>query len=147
MVNYGLAYHDSVHLCYLSSCDMISLSFKWFLFSSSPPVSPYVSIIQNCLFPSPVHRSYLSLLSLPFSPYVPIIQTPRPVTLPIPVSVSKMGWLCSGRSRGGGALTLSAWVPTAKLQPPFFFFIKDSPCFATSKFTAPSFYGCLRTAP
>ena len=48
---------------------------------------------------------------------------------------------------GGGGVTDSLSLSTncETTAPPIW--TKDSPCFATSKFTAPSFHGCPRTAP
>ena len=45
---------------------------------------------------------------------------------------------------GGGIASLSVGTNCETTAPPFW--TKDSPCFATSKFTAPSFHRCPRTA-
>ena len=46
---------------------------------------------------------------------------------------------------GGGTDSLSLGTNCETTAP--LFWTKDSPYFATSKFTAPSFHGCPRTAP
>ena len=50
-----------------------------------------------------------------------------------------------GGTGGGGAHYLSLGTNCETTAPPFLAI--DSPCFATAKFTAPSFHGGQRTAP